>query len=296
MNITQFKYFYEVCKWESISKAAANLHVSQPTISIALKELEKTTKIKLFRRNGRKIALTEDAQILLGKITPILNILMHLEEEIADMSQNKNHIKLALPLQIGVQLLPKLFGEFKQNYPNIKLEIIESGGIDSLRLIESEEIDLAITNYDPNFSPNLNYQKLAKSELCFCTYPTHPLASRKQLTFLDIKDEPLVLLNGGFFINHIINKTYQEQNIPPNVFHYTTQLNTVKNILQHNLASSFLMKQAILPTDNLISIALENSPKIDSGIVMKKGKHIYKNERILINFVKKYYQNLTLEN
>ena len=296
MNITHLKYFYEVCKWASISKAAIRLHVSQPTISIALKELEKTSKIKLFRRNGRNIVLTEDGQILLGKITPILSNLNQLEEEIADMSQNKNNIKIALPLQIGVQLFPALLGEFKQKHPSIKLEIIESGGINSLRLIESEEIDLAITNYDSNFSPNLIYQKLSNSELCFCTYPSHPLAKKKQVSFLDIKDEPLVLLNGGFFINHIINKTYQDQNVTPKVLHYTTQLNTVKNILQHKIASAFLMKQAILPTDNLVSISFENSYQIDSGIVIKKGKHIYKNEKILIDFVKKTYQKINSKN
>lgn len=296
MNTTHLKYFYEVCKWESISKAAIFLHVSQPTISIALKELEKTSKIKLFRREGRNITLTEDGQILLGKVTPILNNLNQLEAEIADMSQNKTRIRLALPLQIGVKLLPCLLGEFKQKHPTINLEIIESGGIDSLRLIENEEIDLAITNYDSNFSPNLNYQKLTSSELCFCTYPEHPLANKTQVTFLDIKDEKLVLLNGGFFINHIINKTYQEQNLTPKVLHYTTQINTVKNILRHKIASSFLMKQAILPDDNLISISFKNSYKIDSGIVMKKNRHVYKNEQILINFVKQAYQKTISKN
>lgn len=104
--------------------------------------------------------------------------LQQLDRDIKDMAQNKNLIRLAVPLQIGVQLLPTLFRDFKNLYPEIELEVVEAGGIDSLRMIENEELDLAVTNYDDSFSPNLHYRKLFKSEACFCTYPDHPLAQK----------------------------------------------------------------------------------------------------------------------
>lgn len=199
MTITQMRYFYEVCKWQNITKAAASLHVSQPTVSIAMSDLEKESGLNLFRREGKKLSLTEDGTLLLSKITPILANLQQLDRDIKDMAQNKNLIRLAVPLQIGVQLIPTLFSGFKKLHPEIELEVVEAGGIDSLRMIENEELDLAITNYDDTFSPNLHYRKLFKSEACFCTYPQHPLAQKKFVEMKDIADEPFVLLNGGFF-------------------------------------------------------------------------------------------------
>lgn len=167
MTLTQMRYFYEVCKWRSITKAAASLHISQPTVSIAMADLEKESGLNLFRREGKKLSLTEDGSLLLSKITPILANLQQLDRDIKDMAQNKNLIRLAVPLQIGVQLLPTLFRDFKNLYPEIELEVVEAGGIDSLRMIENEELDLAVTNYDDSFSPNLHYRKLFKSEACF---------------------------------------------------------------------------------------------------------------------------------
>ena len=204
MTLTQMRYFYEVCKWRSITKAAASLHISQPTVSIAMADLEKESGLNLFRREGKKLSLTEDGSLLLSKITPILANLQQLDRDIKDMAQNKNLIRLAVPLQIGVQLLPTLFRNFKNLYPEIELEVVEAGGIDSLRMIENEELDLAVTNYDDSFSPNLHYRKLFKSEACFCTYPDHPLAQKKYVDTKDIANEPLVLLNGGFFVNRSI--------------------------------------------------------------------------------------------
>ena len=120
MTLTQMRYFYEVCKWRSITKAAASLHISQPTVSIAMADLEK-----------------EDGSLLLSKITPILANLQQLDRDIKDMAQNKNLIRLAVPLQIGVQLLPTLFRDFKNLYPEIELEVVEAGGIDTRRMIEN---------------------------------------------------------------------------------------------------------------------------------------------------------------
>ena len=89
MTLTQMRYFYEVCKWRSITKAAASLHISQPTVSIAMADLEKESGLNLFRREGKKLSLTEDGSLLLSKITPILANLQQLDRDIKDMARIK---------------------------------------------------------------------------------------------------------------------------------------------------------------------------------------------------------------
>lgn len=285
MTITQMRYFYEVCKWQNITKAAASLHVSQPTVSIAMSDLEKESGLNLFRREGKKLSLTEDGTLLLSKITPILTNLQQLDRDIKDMAQNKNLIRLAVPLQIGVQLIPTLFSGFKKLHPEIELEVVEAGGIDSLRMIENEELDLAITNYDDTFSPNLHYRKLFKSEACFCTYPQHPLAQKKFVEMKDIADEPFVLLNGGFFVNRLIHQNFQQALIAPKVLLHSSQLHTVKSLITHKIASSFLMRQAITGSDAIVPISLKKPLFINSGIVTKRGRQIYGDEQKLIEFI-----------
>ena len=127
-----------------------------------------------------------------------------------------------MPLQIGVKLLPKLFNEFKALHPEINLEICEAGGIEALQLIERDELDMAITNYDNNFSDNLSYKKIGENEICFCTSPLNPLSTKEFITPKDIADEKLVMLSGGFFINRVINNMFHNEEITPKVLLYTS--------------------------------------------------------------------------
>lgn len=289
MTPLQMKYFNSVCCFQSISKASAILHVTQPTISVAIQSLEKELNISLFYRNGKHLLLTKEGSIIWEKVAAILANIEQIEKEIQDIAHNKNHIKLAIPLQIGVQLLPKLYGEFKRNYPEIDLEIYETGGIDALQLIERDEIDLAITNYDNNFSENLRYQKIGENEICFCTSPKNSLAAKAAITMEDVTNEALVMLSGGFFINRSINSLFQKANITPKVLLYSSQLHTIKNMVKHNLASTFLMRQAVTSDDNIKVIPLKPSYFINSGIVTKKDKPLYSDERTLIAFLKASY-------
>lgn len=289
MTPLQMKYFDSVCRLQSISKAAALLHVTQPTISVAIQTLEKELNIRLFYRNGKHLLLTKEGSIIWEKVAAILANIEQIEKEIKDIAHNKNHIRLAVPMQIGVQLLPKLYGEFKRSYPKIALEICETGGIDALQLIERDEIDLAITNYDNNFSENLRYQKIGESEICFFTNPQNPLASKAAITIQDVIDEPLIMLNGSFFLTRSISNLFHKVNITPKILLYSTQLHTIKNMVQHNLASTFLMRQAVTQEDNIKVIPLKPAYFINSGIVTKKGKPLYSDERNLIAFLKANY-------
>lgn len=292
MTLTQIRYFFEACKWESISRAAAELSVSQPTVSVAIRELERETGLNLFRREGKKLSLTEEGQTVWEKITPILSDLEQLQREIKDLAQNKNHIRLAVPLQIGVTLLPALFTEFKAQNPDISLEVVESGGIDALKMVENEELDLAVTNYDDRFSDNLVYHKLGESEICFCTYKDHPLAARTHVTIQDVSLAPLALLNCGFFINRIVTQAFQEQGLCPNVLLYSSQLHTVKNLVKGRLASTFMMRQAITADDGLAAISLQPQTFINSGIVVKKGRQTYGDENKLICFIRRKHASV----
>jgi LysR family transcriptional activator of glutamate synthase operon len=291
MNLTQLRYFYEVCRWQNISKAAISLHVSQPTISLSMQDLEEKTGLNLLRREGRRIEITEDGMALYRRILPILTNMDELEKTIRELSQSKNHIRIAVPLQIGATLLPALLGQFRREHPEISLEISESGGIDALRMVQNEELDLAITNYDTSYSSELEYLPVRQVEVCFATYPSHPLAGRASVTWEQIAAEPLVLLNGGFFVNALIDKAFTERNLHPHVLLYTPQLHTVKNLVWNRTASTVLTRQAILPRDDIVLVPLDPPSFITSGIVVKQGHQLYRDERTLIRFVKQNFSH-----
>ena len=287
MTLTQLRYFYAAGRYQNISQAANALHVAQPTLSIAIQTLEKETGLHLFYRLGKQIVLTEEGHILLAKIAPLLERFQNLDQEIEDMARRKNHIRMAVPLQIGVKLLPALFTDFRQEFPYISFDIVEAGGIEALPMLERGELDISITNYDDNYLPSLRYRPLGKSEICFCTGKIHPLAGKESVSIEALRNEPLVLLNGGFFITRRINEMFQEASISPKVILYSGQLHTVKLLVKSGVASTFLMQQAILPEDEMTAISLQPMQKIHTGIITRKNWTVCKDEARFFQFIRK---------
>ena len=283
MTLTQMRYFYEVCQWQNITKAAEHLHVSQPTISVAMQTLEAETGLNLFHREGRKLVVTPEGSKLLGKINHILTQMDQLETEIQDMAHNRNHIRMALPLQIGTRFLPRILGEFRLAHPQIKLEIIETGGISALQMVEDEKLDIALTNYATGFSQTLCYQK---------PYPFHPLAKRKSVSFADFADEELVMLDSHFFIYRMVHDLYTAHSCKPRVIHFSPYLHTIKNLVERGICSTFLARQAVLPDENLVAVSLDEPFYINSAIFTKKGRQVYEDEQHLIDYLQQITKDM----
>ena len=148
MKISQMEYFSCVCRCGSITKAAKELHISQPSVTAAVHELEKELGVNLFLRRNNKIQLTEEGWFVQERIDGILKSMDTLNRDLNDFVGQKNHIRLGVPLQIGSFLLPLLFGKFRQEYPDISLEIEESGAIDIVKKLLDDQLDLAILSVD----------------------------------------------------------------------------------------------------------------------------------------------------
>mgnify|MGYP002251798172 FL=1 len=292
MTLVQMRYFYEVCQWQNITKAAEHLHVSQPTVTVAMQALEAETGLNLFHREGRKITVTTDGAKLLGKISSILMEITRLDNEIRDMAHRHAKVRIAMPLQLGVVFLPHILGEFRRAHPEIELEIIETGGVSALQMVEEEKLDLALTNYTADFSARLSYSKLFDCECTFVTRPDHPFAQRHSLSIAELQEEPLVMLDSGFFVNRLVQDAYGRIGEKPNVVHYSPYLHTVKNLVSAGIGSTFLARPSVLPGDHLVQIPLIAPMFINSGLVTKKGRQTFDDVRLVMSYLRRLTKEL----
>jgi DNA-binding transcriptional LysR family regulator len=286
------KYFAEVCKERSVTKAAEKLHISQPSVTVAMQELEAETGLNLFVRQGKRIEVTPEGEFLLAKVSAILHSVEQLNNDIGELVHTKNHIKLALPLQVGSILIPMIFEEFIPRNPEIRLEIVEQGGMDSLRMVEKEELDLAITIYEADFCSGLNYTRLFDSECCFCTSREHRLADRRSVEVADLMGEKFVMLQGGFFINRMVQQAFADAGCRLAVVLRSAQLHTVKNLVGKNLAATFLMREAVSDDSRIVAIPFADPLQIRAGIVTKQQRQIYSDVRKLIEFVREKFRQV----
>jgi len=193
MKLTQLFYFCCACDCGTINMAAKKLHISQPTISMAIHELEAEFGVMLLQRNNKGFSLTREGQYFYEKASNILAESHQLEEIMLDMGNRRKRINLGIPPMIGTFLFPLLYQGFHSLYPDIELISQEGSSEELAALLDENKLDLAIVT--SNLISDKQYDKLLirETELVFCIRPDHPLAKRESVSVEDIADIPLVL-------------------------------------------------------------------------------------------------------
>lgn len=289
MRLTQLQYFLSVYEHQNITRAAEELHVSQPSITVALKELENEYHVNLFHRINKKLYLTEEGHLFYTYATRILKDVHELEDGIQNMAGNRNRIKLGLPLQIGAFLLPLLVGDFRSCYPHISLDLVECGAIDIIDKLLQEELDIAIASIESD-SNLLNQTPLFETDICFCVNYSHPLAEKKQVTFQETCNYPTVMFSDGSYTHKRIFRMADRLSCPLQVELYTRQLHTIINLISNSTMGSYLIRESVIFNEEIVAIPFTDPLKVTVNTITKKNRLIYKDTKALIEFIKKEYR------
>ncbi|MFI3174869.1 MAG: LysR family transcriptional regulator [Bacillota bacterium] len=287
MRLAQLYYFAEVCKSLSITKSANTLHISQPSLSIAIKELEEELGLQLFHRVKQRLQLTAEGRFFYQELTPILTSLENLTQTVKSFGENTHSIKIGIPPMIGGILFTRLFTELRKNYPEIQLEVTERGTFDMEALILEEEIELAMILKESFTSEEIEFLPMIKVEIHACFHKDHALAMRDVILVEELKDEPLIMFNDHFYIHKMIRKSFADLHIFPHIILETTHLNTIKQFVQQNLASSFVFPECILENDGIVTVPVKGMQTVTMGLAWKKGVPLPKDTNKVVEVAEK---------
>lgn len=211
MNFAQLKAFQAVASNGSITKAAQLLHVSQPSVSKHLKNLEKDFGVKLFERSRVAAELTDAGSSLLRHATAVLN---HLDEARKELRSPKSSTKSA-PLKIAgsyaasALLLPSLLVNFKTRHRNSSI-ILRTGTTREIKsMLLNSTVEIALLNELP-VNPELISEPFRKEKLVVFAAPNHPLARKKRLTISELRQATLVTTGMASAVDKMLNHLVQE--------------------------------------------------------------------------------------
>ena len=289
MKLLQMKYFQTVCRYGSITKAAEELFVSQPTISFCLKELEDEFGVKLFHRKHNRLQLTVEGQFFLDKVNYILQSVNLLSTQMKDLGKNHNHVKIAVPAMISTFLFPQMFNAYSQLYPEVELEMVETGSLQTRKLVDANSVDLGITILDSVVSDSYNQLPLVSTELVFCVSKTHPLANRDKITFAQLADEHIILFKADSYQNTVIQRAFSEVGIEPKIQLYSSQLYTIKEFLSYGNVGAFLYRQVAEMDEDLVCIPLDKPIIQEIALIWSKSSSLYSDSENFIQFAKQFH-------
>ncbi|WML52439.1 LysR family transcriptional regulator [Neobacillus sp. PS3-12] len=194
MELRQFLYFVEVAKYKSITKAAEQMHISQPALSKSIISLEDELGTTLIIRTNKAIALTDAGEVVLNYVQKMTSLLDEMKLTLSDLTNlSMGQINIGLPPFIGSLFFPKVMKKFHQAYPNIKLDITEYGGARVVKSVEEGEIELGVAVL-PLDEQVFNVYPIVKEEMKLVVHKDHPLAYRKEVNINDLKDEEFIFI------------------------------------------------------------------------------------------------------
>lgn len=205
MDIQQLRIFVSVASHLHVSKAAQAMHLAQPAVSRAIRELEQDCGgIALVQKQGRNIRLTEAGEALFGHAQ---RILAEVSDAQIQMQMRRDatagRVRIGTPPTIGLRLLPAALARFHQRYPAVELRIIQGGTAQLLAYLDQGEIDIAVVTM-PISPRNHQIEVLFDEPLVVVMHPSHTLARQPKIPLAALSDESFLLYPPAYEMHNTI--------------------------------------------------------------------------------------------
>lgn len=195
MELKEQEYILTIAKYQNITKAAEKLYVSQPTLSIFLKNLEAKLDTKLFQYIDKKMIPTLVGELYIKKAKELLFIQKQFYHELSDLILGyTGHIKIGMHIRKTLYFIPKLLTNFEKKHPNIEVTLIEASSSELETLLLEGELDFILTNKIIHLCDNIKTIPLYTDKLLIGISP------QKLNENLDNKDFDLKLLKNNRLI------------------------------------------------------------------------------------------------
>ncbi len=273
MNITQLKYFRAVADHQNVSRAAEQLHISQPSLSNAIKELEREFDVTLFYRRNRKMILTSVGTSLYNASEELILRYDCAERMMKDMGKQIKTLRLGIPPMIGSLLLPRIYRDFARQNPDIDIKITEHGREELLLQLEEDMLDMVILPHAEPFDEEFSAVQVGEFEIACCANKGSRIAECKSVDAKSLREVPIVLFADSFFQTKEIKRWFSRGGVAPTLLLQTEQLSTAQRIIENDIAVGFMFKRIAEKQSEMSAIPLE--PSISLHISLLKKKSIY---------------------
>lgn len=276
MELRDIQSFINVADYKSFTKAAEQSFLSQPSLSKAVRKLEKELQIELFDRSTRHLRLTDAGRIVYKQGQQALDSLNEIPVLIDElMAVATGKIKIGIPPLIGTLFFPEIAGTFNEQYPNVSLELIELGAKVIEQLVDEGRIDVGLIVL-PADETIFHTSPFITDEFVFYVHRDHPLATRHSIALSELKDEKFILFSEGFSLHNYIINACEEVGFTPTVSYESSQWDLIIELVAAKLGITLLPK-AIFEKQNNPNIKMIplQTPSLlwKLGIITKKDAY-----------------------
>jgi DNA-binding transcriptional LysR family regulator len=234
----QLATFHTVARLGSVSSAASELHLTQPAVSIQIAALEESARTPLLQRTGRGIRLTEAGELLDGYARRILELWREAGEEMATLQGVFSGTLRVGAITTSEYLLPPMLVTFANEHPKVKVKLQAGNRDEIVRMLASQEIDLAIMGRPPAELKTVS-TAFAKHPMAFLAAPGHALMAGTP-TMADLSDARLLVRERGSGTRATVERMFKDAGLPLRIGSEMSSNEAIKHMCAAGFGIAFL--------------------------------------------------------
>jgi len=289
-GMRHIRAFLAVARLGNFTRAARELRLSQPAITIQIKQLEDWLCVKLFERNNRRVQLTQTGYELLIPLERVLIDVEAVARATRDLATlNSGHVTVGAIPSLAAKLLPQAIAKFTEGYPEISVLVkdVMAGSIGDL--VKTGEVDFAIGSQLRD-DQEIVTQHLLTEPICAFIPETHPLANRRVIELAELAEYRIIVAAKDTSIRSILDRALEQQRLALHILHETNHMSTAIAMVNANLGIGVLPQAAMTcgPCEHIRRVRIKN-PSLERrvGIISRAGRPFSKASEKLIEILQK---------
>jgi LysR family transcriptional regulator, low CO2-responsive transcriptional regulator len=243
-TLHQLKVFEAVARHSSFTRAAEELFLTQPTVSMQVKQLAKAVGLPLFEQVGKRLFLTPAGKELYATCQDIFERLTQFQITIADFKGLKQGCLRLAVVTTAKYVIPRLLGPFCQRYPGIDISLTVTNHQFALEGLVSNRNDLYILSQIPE-DYDVQVRPFLPNPLVVLAHRDHPLTKEKNIPLARIAEEPFIMREPGSGTRDAVQKLFDEKELPMRVKLDLGSNEAIKQAIAGGLGISVLSKHTL---------------------------------------------------
>lgn len=299
MDVKYLNYILAIAGRHNMTKAAEDLFVSQSSLSQYLSRLEQELGTPLFFRSKNELSLTPAGELYVEAARKVIKIQKDLYQNIAGLDR-RGHISVGVTSNFGLRMLSEIIPRFKEQYPEVSIEITETNLPGLKKMIMEEALELGIAA-EINLVPFEDQTQILRQEEVFFAVPRiHPYVKEHpdhSLTAADLKKffskENFVLSKKGSSLRLLSDQFFDSCDFSPSAFCETNSITATRHMVAQNAGVAFIGESCSVDRDRILYYSL--LPKLErlNVVIHRKGWIQNEPETIFMDYILNYFKNNT---
>jgi LysR family transcriptional regulator, low CO2-responsive transcriptional regulator len=276
ITIRQLSVFAAVARHMSFARAAEELHLTAPAVSMQIKQLEGAVRLPLFERSSSAVSLTLTGEYLLVHVRRILSALNEAENLIGRLRKVQTGVLQLGMLTTAKYFVPYLLAAFLKEHPGVQPRLIEGNRQELADALHHNELDIAIMGRPPKEMDTIA-EAFAPHPHGFVAAAAHHFAQSREIAVAELAREPFIIRESGSGTRQTMEGLFREWHITPPVMMQMSNNDSIKQAVLANLGITFMSLHTIadeLHSGRLVALGIDEMPLMRQWHVVRLSQRV----------------------